>query len=83
MILGTGQRSDTDRIAPEHFGRNSSWVITGTENDDPGATDLPQQTFEIAVCRDQNEVVSGGVVQNPAIAGTGKPVLKCTLGFGE
>jgi hypothetical protein len=29
------------------------------------AGDLPQQTFEIAVCRDQDEVVSGGVLQNP------------------
>src|ERR1035441_3376633 len=29
------------------------------------ARDLPQQTFEIAVCRDQDEVVSGGVLQNP------------------
>jgi hypothetical protein len=83
MILGAGQFSDTDRIAPEHFGRNPSWIITGTENDDLGARDLPQQTFKIAVCRDQDEVVSGGVVRNPAIAGTGKPVLKGTLRLGE
>jgi len=41
MILGTGQRSDPDRIAPEHFGRNLGRVIAGTENHDPGAGDLP------------------------------------------
>ena len=83
MILGIGQFSDPDRIGPEHFGRHLSGIVTGTQNDDSGATDPPQQTFEIAVCRDQDEAVSGGVVQNLAIAGTGKPVLKCTLGLGE
>lgn len=83
MILGSGQLSDTDRIAPNHLGRNISWIIAGTENDDPGARDLPQQTFEIAVCRNQDEVVSGGVVQNPAIAGTSKPVSKRTFGLRE
>jgi hypothetical protein len=67
-VLGAGQLRHTDRIAPEHFGCNPSWIITGTKNDDLGATDLPQQTFEIAICRDQDEAVSGGVVQNPAVA---------------
>jgi len=47
MILGSGQLGNTDRVAPNHLGRNISWIIAGTENDDPGAGDLPQQTFEI------------------------------------
>jgi len=38
---------------------------------------------EIAVCRNQCEVVSGRVVQNFAIAGTSKSVSKRTFGFGE
>src|SRR5712692_678449 len=45
--------------------------------------DLPRQTFEIAVCRDQDEPVSGSVVQNPAIAGTSKLVSKRTFGLRE
>src|SRR5216684_6381142 len=68
MILGTRQLSDTDRIAPKHLGRNIGWIITGTKNDDLGARDLPRQRFEIAVCRNQDEPVSGSVVRNPAIA---------------
>lgn len=67
MILGVGQLGDTDRITPKHLGRNFSWIIAGTENNDLGAGDLPQQALEIAVCRNQDEAVSGGVLQNPAI----------------
>lgn len=83
VVLGARQLSDTDRIAPKHPGRNISWIIAGTKNDDLGARDLPHQKLEIAVCRDQNEVVSSGVVQNPAIAGTSKPVSKRTFGLRE
>ena len=82
-ILGTLQLSDPDRIAPDHLGRNISWIIAGTENDDFGARDLPQQTFEVAVCRDQDEPVSGGVVQNPAVTGACKPISKRTFGPRE
>ena len=83
MILSAAQLSDTDRIAPKQLGRNIGWIIAGTENDDLGARDLLQQTFEIAVCRNQDEVVSGGLVQNAAIAGARKPVSKRTFGLGE
>src|SRR5450759_4182294 len=83
MNLGVGQLSNTDRIAPKHFGRNLSWIIAGTKNDDPGAGDLRQQTFEIAIRRDQDQVVSGSVVQNPPIAGTSQPVSERALGLGE
>jgi len=79
MLLGAGQLGDADRIATEHLGRNVSRIIAGTENDDVGAMDLPPQPFEIAVCRDQDKVVSGGVFQNLAIASTGKAVSKGTL----
>ena len=83
MILRTGQLSDTDRVAPKDLGRHISWIIAGTKNDDPGARNLPQQTFEIAVCRDQNEVVSVSVVQNPPITGTSKPVSERAFGLRE
>jgi len=83
MLLGTPQLSDTDRIAPKHLGRDVGRIVAGTKNDDLGAWDLPRQTFEIAVCRDQNEVVSGGVIQNSAITGTNKPISKRTLGPRE
>src|SRR5450759_3237948 len=83
MNLGVGQLSNTDRIAPKHFGRNLSWIIAGTKNDDPGAGDLRQQTFEIAIRRDQDQVVSGSVVQHPRIAGTSQPVSERALGRGE
>jgi hypothetical protein len=83
MILGFGQLSDADRIAPKHLGRNIRWIIAPTENDDLGSRDLAQQTFEVAISRDQDEVVSGCVVKNPPIASTGKPVSKRTFGLGE
>jgi len=70
-------------MAPKHLGGNAGWVLAGTQNDDPGAGDLPQQTCEIVICRDQDEAVGCGVLQNPAITGTGKPVSKCTFGVGE
>jgi hypothetical protein len=76
MILSAAQLSDTDRIAPKHLGRNISWIIAGTENDDLGARDLLQQTFEIAVCRNQDEVVSGGMVQNAAITSRRRSAVK-------
>jgi hypothetical protein len=40
---------------------------------------LPQQTFEVTVCRDQDEVVSGGMFQNPAITGTSKAFVEKQL----
>jgi hypothetical protein len=83
MVLGTRQFSDADRIAPKHLGSNISWIIAGTKNDDLGAGDLPHQSFEIAICRDQDEAVNSGVVQNPAITGASQPVSKRTFGLGE
>ena len=83
MILGSGQLSETDRIAPKCLGRNLSWIIAGTENDDLSARDLRHQTFVIAVCRDKDEAAGGGIVQNPAIAGTSKPITKRTFGPRE
>jgi hypothetical protein len=79
MILGAGQLGDAYSIAPEHPGGDVSWIIAGSENDDSGARNLFRQTFEIAVCRDQDEVVVDGVLQNPAIARTRKPVSKRTF----
>jgi hypothetical protein len=61
--LGAEQFRDTDGIAPNHLRRDLSRIIAGTEYDDLGAWDLAKQPFEIAVCRHQDEVVSGGVVQ--------------------
>src|SRR5580704_19569561 len=61
--LGAEQFRDTDGIAPNHLRRDLSRIIAGTEYDDLGAWDLAQPPFEIAVCRHQDEVVSGGVVQ--------------------
>jgi hypothetical protein len=61
IVTGVGQPGYTDRITPNYLGRNISWIIAGTKNDDLGARDLPEQTFEIAVRRDQDEVVSGSV----------------------
>jgi hypothetical protein len=40
LVLGVNQLSDTDGVAPNHLGRDLSWVIAGTENDDLGAGDL-------------------------------------------
>ena len=83
VILGTEQPADPDGIAPKHLGRNFRRIVAGTENDDLGAGNLPHQAFEIAVCRDQNEVVRGCVLQNPTIACTSKPVAKGTFRSGE
>ena len=52
------------------------WVIAGAENDDSCLWELLQKTLEIAVRRDQDEAVGGGVFQNPAITGAGKTVLE-------
>jgi hypothetical protein len=82
-ILGTGQLSDTDRIAPKHLGRNLGWIIAGSENDYIGARDLAQQTPEIAVGRHEDEVRRGRVFENPEIASTAKAILKRTFGPRE
>ena len=55
-ILGTRQFSDTDGISPKHLGGNLGWTIAVTKNDDIGAGDPAQQSFELAVCRDHDEV---------------------------
>jgi len=83
MILGVGQLSDTDRIAPEDLGRDIGRIIARTENNDPSARKLLQQTFEIAICRNQDKVVSRGIVQNPTISGACEPVSKRTFGPRE
>jgi hypothetical protein len=82
-ILGTLQLSDTARVASDHLSRNISWIIAGTEYDDFGARGLPQQTFEVAVCRDEDEPMSGGIVQDPAVADACKPIPKRTFGLRE
>jgi hypothetical protein len=41
-ILGPGQFSDTDRVAAKDLGRNLSWIIARTENDDAGAREPDQ-----------------------------------------
>jgi len=71
MILGTGQLSDTDRIAPKHLGRNPGWIIAGTENNDIGARQSAQQAFEISVCRNQDKVAAEAysrILRSPAPA---------------
>jgi hypothetical protein len=83
VILRTGQLSDTDRIAPKHLGRNLGWIIAGPENNDIGARDSAQQTFEIAVRRDQDKIGCGGEFENPEIARTSKPVSKRPFGLRE
>jgi hypothetical protein len=70
-------------MAPKHVGRKAGWIIARTENDDLRAGDLPNQRFEIAVCRDQDEVASGGVVQDPAVADTGKPISNALSDSGN
>ena len=40
MTPGAGQPADTDRIPPKDLGRNVSWIIAGTENDNLGVRDL-------------------------------------------
>jgi hypothetical protein len=83
LLLGVDQFRDKDGITPKHFSRDLSRIIAGAENNDLGAGDLAQQTFEIAVCRDQDEVVNGGVVQNGAVAGAGEPVSNCAFRLRE
>ena len=53
------------------------------ENDDLGNRDTAQQTFEIAIRRDQDEAVCRGVFENSEIAYTSKPVSKRTFGLRE
>lgn len=83
LILGVLQFRETDRIAPKHPGGHVRWVIARSKHDHIGAGNLSQQTFEIAVCQDQDEVVSSGVVQNPAISNASKPVSKGAFGFRQ
>jgi hypothetical protein len=83
LAAGTLQLSDADRIAPKHIGRNIGGIIAGAEDDHLGAGDLPQQTFEIAICRNQDEAVSGGIVQDSAVACASEPVSERTFGIGE
>jgi hypothetical protein len=83
LILRSGQLSDADRITPKHVRRNLSWIIAGAEDDDFNARELLQQTLKIAVGRDQNEIMRGGVFQNPPIANTRKPISKRAFRFRE
>ena len=83
LILGVLQFRKTDRIAPEHLGGHVRGVIARSKYHHLGAGNLSQQSFEIAVCRDQDEVVSYSVVQNPVIPNADKPVSKGAFGFRE
>ena len=42
MILRDRKLGYTDRIAPKHRGSNIRWIITGAENDNPGAWNMLQ-----------------------------------------
>src|SRR6266851_4440528 len=55
-------------------------IITRTQNDDVCVAESAQQTFEIAAGRDQDKPASRGVLQNPDIAATCKPISKRTFG---
>jgi hypothetical protein len=83
MVLGVEQLSNTNRVAPKHLGRNLGRIIACTENNDLGAGDLAQKALEIGVCRDQNEVVSSGVLENPTIALAGESISKRALRLRE
>lgn len=83
LILQSGPFSDADRIATKHVGRNLGWIIAGTEDDDISVGELLQQTLKIAVPRDQNDIMRGGVLQNPSIANTGKLASKRTFRLQE
>ena len=82
-ILGPGQFSDTDRIAPKDLDRNLSWIIARAENDDVGVREPDQQIFEIAVGRHQDEVACRGVFKDFEIASAGKAVSERALGLRE
>jgi hypothetical protein len=82
-IAGSGKRSNTNRIASKHLGRNIRRIVARTENDDVCATESAQETFEIVVGRDQDKSACADVLQNPEIAVTCQAIFKRTFGFRE
>lgn len=83
LTVRSGQFSDTNRITPKYVSRDLCWIIARTKNHDLGAWEVLQQTFKVAVRRDQNEVMRSREFQNSPIAKTRKPISKRTLRFRE
>jgi len=82
LIVRSGQSSDANRSAPKHLRRNPGWIIAGRD-DGSSARELLPQTLKITVGRDQDEIMRRGVLQNPAIAHTRKPISKRAFRFRE
>ncbi len=77
------QFSDTDGIPPDHVRRLFSWIVAGTKNHDISARELVQDPFEIAIGRDENEIIRIRVFQDVSVTRTREAISKSTFGIRE
>jgi hypothetical protein len=55
LIVRSGQCRDTNRVTPQHVSCDLSWINAETKDDDSSLREPTQQTYKIAVGRDQDE----------------------------
>ena len=77
------QFRDTNRISAQNARGDCRRIIARPKHHSTHLLKLRQESFEIAVRRNQNKPTGSRVVQYSRIALTGETISQCALGSGE